>query len=151
MKSLKAEFQKIVPYHCHSHIFNFSYLENVPIYLISRSIFDLNWWKSSVSTHFSHFNKISFFFQDVNAPFPYAFEQIGWITIKWIVNIGAVFALFTSLLGAMFPLPRVLYAMGSDGVIFKFLAKIHPKTMTPVLGTIVSGLLTGENYLQILI
>ncbi|XP_033225257.1 high affinity cationic amino acid transporter 1 isoform X2 [Belonocnema kinseyi] len=81
--------------------------------------------------------------QDVNAPFPYAFEQIGWITIKWIVNIGAVFALFTSLLGAMFPLPRVLYAMGSDGVIFKFLAKIHSKTMTPVIGTIVSGLLTG--------
>lgn len=81
--------------------------------------------------------------QDVNAPFPYVFEKVGWTTIKWIVNIGAVFALFTSLLGAMFPLPRVLYAMGSDGVIFKILAKIHPKTMTPIFGTIISGLLTG--------
>ncbi|XP_051171592.1 high affinity cationic amino acid transporter 1-like [Leptopilina boulardi] len=81
--------------------------------------------------------------QDENAPFPYVFEKVGWTTIKWVVNIGAVFALFTSLLGAMFPLPRVLYAMGSDGVIFKFLAKIHPKTMTPIFGTIISGLLTG--------
>jgi amino acid transporter len=63
------------------------------------------------------------------------------------VNIGAVFALCTSLLGAMFPLPRVLYAMANDGIIFKFLAIIHPRTMTPVLGTIISGLLTGQSAL----
>lgn len=90
--------------------------------------------------------KIKVSFKDENAPFPYVFEKVGWTTIKWVVNIGAVFALFTSLLGAMFPLPRVLYAMGSDGVIFKFLAKIHPKTMTPIFGTIISGLLTGEIF-----
>ncbi|XP_058805379.1 high affinity cationic amino acid transporter 1 isoform X1 [Phymastichus coffea] len=81
--------------------------------------------------------------QDAQAPFPYVYDQIGWPTVKWIVNIGAVFALCTSLLGAMFPLPRVLYAMASDGVIFKFLARVHPRTMTPVLGTLISGVLTG--------
>lgn len=71
------------------------------------------------------------------------FDKIGWPTVKWIVNIGAAFALCTSLLGSMFPLPRVLYAMGSDGMIFKRLASVHPKTMTPIFGTVVSGLLTG--------
>ncbi|XP_012138102.1 cationic amino acid transporter slimfast [Megachile rotundata] len=81
--------------------------------------------------------------QNAKAPFPHAFEEIGWPTIKWIVNIGAAFALCTSLLGAMFPLPRILYAMGSDGVIFKQLAAVHPKTMTPIIGTVVSGILTG--------
>ncbi|XP_031840564.1 cationic amino acid transporter slimfast [Nomia melanderi] len=81
--------------------------------------------------------------QDADAPFPYAFEQIGWIAIKWIVNIGAAFALCTSLLGCMFPLPRILYAMGSDGIIFKYFAIVHPKTMTPVFGTVIAGLLTG--------
>lgn len=81
--------------------------------------------------------------QNVDAPFPYAFEQIGWPTVKWVVNIGAAFALCTSMFGAMFPLPRVLYAMGSDGVIFKQLADVHPKTMTPIYGTVVSGLFTG--------
>ncbi|CAK9797786.1 High affinity cationic amino acid transporter 1 [Anthophora quadrimaculata] len=81
--------------------------------------------------------------QNADAPFPYVFEQIGWPTVKWIVNIGAAFALCTSMLGAMFPLPRILYAMGSDGVIFKQLASIHPKTMTPIFGTVVSGLFTG--------
>ena len=81
--------------------------------------------------------------QNADAPFPYVFEQINWNTIKWIVNIGAAFALCTSLLGAMFPLPRILYAMGSDGIIFKRLASVHPKTMTPIFGTVMSGLFTG--------
>lgn len=81
--------------------------------------------------------------QNADAPFPYVFEKIGWHTIKWIVNIGAAFALCTSLLGAMFPLPRILYAMGSDGIIFKYFANVHPKTMTPVFGTVIAGLFTG--------
>ncbi|XP_043685322.1 cationic amino acid transporter 3 [Vespula pensylvanica] len=81
--------------------------------------------------------------QNADAPFPYVFQQIGWPVIQWIVNIGAVFALCTSLLGAMFPLPRVLYAMASDGIIFMWLSKVHSKTMTPILGTILSGLLAG--------
>lgn len=81
--------------------------------------------------------------QNADAPFPYVFDKIGWPTVKWIVNIGAAFALCTSMLGAMFPLPRILYAMGNDGIIFKRLANVHPKTMTPIFGTVVSGLFTG--------
>ncbi|XP_046837271.1 cationic amino acid transporter 3 [Vespa crabro] len=81
--------------------------------------------------------------QNPDAPFPHVFQQIGWPIIQWIVNIGAIFALCTSLLGAMFPLPRILYAMASDGIIFMWLSKVHSKTMTPILGTILSGLLAG--------
>ncbi|KZC04782.1 PREDICTED: cationic amino acid transporter 3 [Dufourea novaeangliae] len=81
--------------------------------------------------------------QNADAPFPYVFDQIGWTTIKWIVNIGAAFALCTSLLGAMFPLPRILYAMGSDGIIFRQFASVHPRTMTPIFGTVIAGLFTG--------
>lgn len=43
----------------------------------------------------------------------------------------------------MFPLPRVLYAMANDGIIFKILSKVHSKTMTPIYGTLLSGLLSG--------
>ncbi|CRK89275.1 CLUMA_CG003034, isoform A [Clunio marinus] len=82
--------------------------------------------------------------QNPEAPFPYVFDQIGWIEIKWIVSIGAIFALCTSLLGAMFPLPRVLYAMGSDGIIFKFMKRVHPKSKTPLLATLLSGLLAAS-------
>ncbi|KAK0174488.1 hypothetical protein PV327_010251 [Microctonus hyperodae] len=81
--------------------------------------------------------------QDSEAPLPYAFQQVGWPAIMWVVNIGAVSALCTNLLGSMFPLPRILYAMASDGMIFKFFAKVNSKTRTPIFGTIVSGILIG--------
>lgn len=81
--------------------------------------------------------------QNPEAPFPHVFQEIGWIEIKWIVSIGAIFALCTSLLGAMFPLPRVLYAMGSDGIIYKWMKRVNPKTQTPLLATILSGLLAA--------
>jgi solute carrier family 7 (cationic amino acid transporter), member 3 len=72
------------------------------------------------------------------------FTESGMPVIKWIVTVGAVFALCTSLLGAMFPLPRVLYAMGSDGLLFRPLAAIHTKTRTPLLATIISGIFSGK-------
>ncbi|KAL1398032.1 hypothetical protein pipiens_009281 [Culex pipiens pipiens] len=86
---------------------------------------------------------LPYYLQNPEAPFPHLFEQLGWHEIKWIVSIGAIFALCTSLLGAMFPLPRVLYAMSSDGIIFKKLRTVHPKTQTPVLATILAGLLAA--------
>lgn len=47
------------------------------------------------------------------------------------------------MLGGMFPLPRVLYAMASDGILFKRLKRVHPKTQTPVIATLVAGLLSA--------
>jgi cationic amino acid transporter 3 len=86
---------------------------------------------------------LPYYEQDPVAPFPSAFDKIGWTTIKWIVSIGAIFALCTSLLGAMFPLPRVLYAMGNDGIIYKVMKRVHPRTKTPLVATILSGFLAA--------
>ena len=36
----------------------------------------------------------------------------------------------------MFPLPRVVYAMADDGLIFRGLANINEKTKTPVIATL---------------
>ncbi|XP_072948860.1 cationic amino acid transporter 3 [Epargyreus clarus] len=85
-----------------------------------------------------------YYLQDADAPFPYVFTQAGLPIIKWIVTIGAIFALCTSLLGAMFPLPRVLYAMGSDGVLFRPLSAINTTTKTPLLATALSGLFSAS-------
>ena len=86
---------------------------------------------------------VPYYLQSVTAPLPEAFQYVGWSVGRWIVAVGALFGLSTSLLGAMFPLPRVIYAMANDGVIFKFLSNIHPKFQTPFTATIVSGVLTG--------
>lgn len=81
--------------------------------------------------------------QNVSAPLPYVFDRVGWPVAKWVVSIGALAGLSTSLLGGMFPLPRVLYAMGSDGLIFRFLAIVHPRLKTPLLATLLSGVFAG--------
>jgi amino acid transporter len=96
-----------------------------------------------------------YYLQDPNIPLVYAFEQIGWDIAAKTISIGSLFGLaarynilFTtyihckmcstnvkviivnlafSLLGAMIPLPRVIYAIAKDGLMFRFLAKINPK------------------------
>lgn len=77
------------------------------------------------------------------APLPYVFEQAGMPTARWIISVGALAGLSTSLLGAMFPLPRILYAMASDGLLFHSLSNVNERFKTPLLATIVSGLFAG--------
>ncbi|RZC32159.1 high affinity cationic amino acid transporter 1-like, partial [Asbolus verrucosus] len=86
---------------------------------------------------------LPYYSQDPNAPIPYAFESKGWDVAKWIVAIGAIFGLCASLFGAMFPLPRIIYAMASDSLVFRFLGKVSSRFKTPVTGTLLAGLLTG--------
>jgi amino acid transporter len=66
-----------------------------------------------------------------------------------VVTVGALCGLSTSLLGAMFPMPRVIYAMASDGVLFKFLAQVHPRFQTPLIATLIAGTFGGTNLLRI--
>ncbi|XP_066587082.1 cationic amino acid transporter 2-like isoform X2 [Prorops nasuta] len=86
---------------------------------------------------------LPYYLQNEKAPFPHLFEFIGWEWAKWVVTIGAICGLCASLLGAMFPLPRIIYAMASDGLIFKWMGKISSRFHTPLLGTLFSGTLTG--------
>lgn len=43
----------------------------------------------------------------------------------------------------MFPLPRIIYAMANDALIFRFLGAINSRFKTPVVGTILAAILTG--------
>ncbi|XP_055625516.1 cationic amino acid transporter 3-like isoform X2 [Toxorhynchites rutilus septentrionalis] len=86
---------------------------------------------------------LPYYLQDPVAPFPNLFDWLGWQEIKWIVSIGAIFSLCTNSLGAMFPLPRILYAMSSDGLLFKKLKNVNPTTRTPILATVISGVVSG--------
>lgn len=42
-------------------------------------------------------------------------------------------------------MPRVIFAMAEDGVLFKVLARINPKTKTPLIATMTSGVVAGES------
>lgn len=52
--------------------------------------------------------------------------------------------MLASLFGAMFPLPRILYAMAQDGLIFKEFAIISSRFETPVIGTLCAAVLTSS-------
>ncbi|KAF2882608.1 hypothetical protein ILUMI_23576 [Ignelater luminosus] len=86
---------------------------------------------------------LPYYMQDENAPFPYVYDEIGWPVAKYIVTAGALCGLFSSLLGAMFPLPRIIYAMSSDGLMFEAIGRVHPRFHTPFLGTLLAGTFTG--------
>ncbi|XP_030755449.1 high affinity cationic amino acid transporter 1-like [Sitophilus oryzae] len=86
---------------------------------------------------------LPYYEQDTTAPLAHVYDVIGWTVVKYVVSIGACCGLFSSLLGAMFPLPRIIYAMASDGLLFRMLAKVHPKFHTPFMGTLLAGIVTG--------
>ncbi|BFZ23681.1 hypothetical protein BsWGS_26720 [Bradybaena similaris] len=84
-----------------------------------------------------------YYLLDKDAALPAVFDYVGWGVARYIITAGAVCGLSTSLLGGMFPLPRILYAMANDGVIFRFMGKVSDRFKTPVIGTVVSGVFAG--------
>ncbi|MFN0122690.1 MAG: amino acid permease, partial [Blastocatellia bacterium] len=70
---------------------------------------------------------------------------IAWIltSFTYIVKIGAVLGLSSTMVVMMMGQPRVFYSMAKDGLLPAWAAKIHPKYRTPHITTLLTGLIVA--------
>jgi amino acid transporter len=71
---------------------------------------------------------VPFWTISASAALPEAFSSIGLNWAKYVVSIGALCGMTTTLFGSLFSLPRCMYAMASDGLLFSFLRSVNQKT-----------------------
>src|SRR5436190_10594328 len=78
---------------------------------------------------------------NVDAPVVEAFKRAGIVWMQYLVAAGAMTGITSVLLVMMLSQPRVMLALGRDGLVpYSFFGDIHPKFRTPWKSTILTGL-----------
>ena len=70
---------------------------------------------------------------------PHIFNKLEMPIIYWVVLLGAIAGLASSQLGGMYPLPRILYSMAQDRLIYGYLAHVNRRLKLPVRATIMGS------------
>lgn len=70
---------------------------------------------------------------------PLIFSKLDMPITYWIVLVGAIAGLASSQLAGSYPLPRILYSMAHDKLIYNFMAKIDKRLKLPVRATIIGS------------
>jgi APA family basic amino acid/polyamine antiporter len=72
-------------------------------------------------------------------PMAYVFSARGMGWVAGVMAVGAVLATTSALIPFQVGQPRILYAMGRDGLLPAWTAKVHPRWRTPHVTTILTG------------
>src|SRR5690349_15499143 len=78
---------------------------------------------------------------NIDAPVVEAFKRAGIVWMQYLVAFGAMTGITSVLLVMMLSQPRVMLALGRDGLVpNSFFGDVHPKWRTPWKSTILTGL-----------
>lgn len=77
------------------------------------------------------------------APIAKAVNQIGLPWFAFLVKVGAFAGLSSVMLVLLYGQTRIFYTMARDGLLPPIFAKVNAKTQTPVLNTIVVGIIAA--------
>ena len=77
------------------------------------------------------------------AALPNVFAQRGVYGAEYVIAVGGMCGLTASMMGSIFPLPRTIYAMSNDGLLFRWMGQVNARTNTPILATWVAGFISA--------
>lgn len=77
-----------------------------------------------------------------DAPFVAAFTYVSQSGLMWFSAFSTLLATGATKLVAMYVIPRLFYAIASDGLLFECMSCVERKTRVPMVSLIVGGLIT---------
>jgi len=78
---------------------------------------------------------------NVSSPVAYSLQLLGYNWASALVATGVITGLTTVMLVLYYALTRIIFAMSRDGLLTSKLARVHPKTQTPVRIIVICGVL----------
>jgi APA family basic amino acid/polyamine antiporter len=80
---------------------------------------------------------------DNAAPVVGALRELGYENVRWLVAVGALTGMISSLLVFQYGQARIWFAMSRDRLLPDAFSKLHPKHRSPFVSTWVAGLFVG--------
>src|SRR5207244_3727901 len=69
-----------------------------------------------------------------------ALQLAGFTRISGVVALGATISMSAVLLVFQYGQPRIFFAMGRDGLLPAWAARVHPRTRVPAVTTLITGI-----------